>query len=154
MLSQIYSEEPHPIEHKFVIVRDNKTTISIGSMESSSESISGSFKASNKNIASTDSDMESFSEGDEKEKDVNDHRSTVNSFGDLLFEDVDENINVEKIANFKGIQENIFANENADVDKMEHITIKTQDLNNEEVNPRNDDVSYNYLHSYIFYDSS
>ena len=153
MLSQIYSEDPHPIEHKFVIVRDDKTTISIESMESSSESISGSFKVSNKNVVSTDSDTESFSESD-KEKDINNQKSTVNSFGDLLFEDGNENINIEKIANFKDIQGNIFSKENTDVNKMEHITIKKENFNNEEMNANNDDVSYNYLHSHIFYDGS
>lgn len=137
MLSQMYTDNKHPLTHKFLIIRDDKTVITT---DSSSESISGSMEVenSNKDLASSELDSDDF------EDYVNEELSMTES---------QENISIKE----ETVVKTEYADNSIQYENHHDYYIKQEDTQEEEeqiYNSQVDNIAYNYLHSNLFLDET
>lgn len=136
MLSQMYTDNRHPLTHKFLIMRDDKTVIST---DSSSESISGSMlEDSNRDVESSELDSDDF------EDYVNEELSEKTDLNDG-----DKALKKGRIDEAKHAGDNIHFENNHDYYIKQEETTEEQECNSQV-----DNISYDYLHSNLFLDET
>ncbi|KRT83079.1 hypothetical protein AMK59_4822 [Oryctes borbonicus] len=138
MLSQMYTDNKHPLTHKFLIVRDDKTVIST---DSSSESICGSMvEDSNKDIGSSELDSDEFEDyvNEELSAAVDDENQIIEEDCVAKRESVDNSVHFENNHTYYLKKEEIMAKEEQEQD----------------CNSQVDNIAYNYLHSNLFLDET
>lgn len=130
----MYTDNKHPLTHKFLIIRDDKTIIST---DSSSESISGSMmEDSNKDFESSEVDSEDLEDYANEQLP---EQAALSSEKQCLHQELQiksEETNSVTYAN----NHNYF--------------IKQEEEETEDYNSQVDNISYDYLHSNLFLDET
>ncbi|KAI4471288.1 zinc finger zz domain containing 3 [Holotrichia oblita] len=136
MLSQMYTDNKHPLTHKFLIIRDDKTIIST---DSSSESISGSMEVedSNKDLGSSELDSDDFE--------------------DYVNEELSMSVSQENEMEEERAIKTEYTDTSIHYENNHDYYIKQEDTSEEQeqiYNSQVDNIAYNYLHSNLFLDET